>query len=121
MKSKFLVCATAVLAVAMFANLSVMPALAKPYQVTVVLKDEVTGKPLNDKWVVLIVHRGDGSDEFPINVTDEHGKAVFELSPGVEYTSFDVTLWPSGEVLDTNLSFKGQTSARVTLRCASTS
>jgi hypothetical protein len=117
MKSKFLVCATAVLAVAMFANLSVMPALAKPYQVTVVLKDEATGKPVTQMRVVLIIHKVSGDDDTPADFTDVHGKVVFDLTPGIEYTSFDVTLWPSGEVLDTNLPFKGKMSARVTIHC----
>lgn len=115
MRSKSLIYATAVLAVAMLANLSVTPALAKPYQVTIVLKDQ-DNKPINGMWVTLTVHKASGPDEYPSAPTDK-GKAVFSLTPGVDYVSFDVSIGPPPRViLETGLTLSKQYSARVTLQ-----
>ncbi len=61
---------------AMMLSLAVAPALAKPNEVTVVVKR--AGKPVFDTQVYI----KQGTLQTGVDLTDPHGKAVFTLGPG---------------------------------------
>ena len=79
MKSKYLFSILALAVVATSLSVSIVPALAKPYEVTVIVKSWSNGKPISGVYVALVSLSLDGPSLSGYQ-TDAHGKVKIPLN-----------------------------------------
>ena len=97
----------------MFANLSVMPALAKPYTVTIIVKDGTTNKPVSAGVGVYIEWRTLDVTYSNTYYTDSHGKINWFM--GIRDTPEYIVIKIGGTVVVDNvqLLLNNKNGARV--------
>jgi len=94
---------------AIMLNLTVMPVMAKPNTITVVVKD-VDHKPVNNAHVYIYVTGPDGSTSTDL-YEGTRGKYVFTFDDGKDYATYYVMV--NGQYAVPSAYLSNQDSARV--------
>ena len=118
MKRRIFFYSSAVLAIVMMMNMTVMPTLAKPNQVTIVLKSSIDGKPLPGRNLRLVVHTNIITARYEC-LTNDHGKAIFDIV-NTDFTiygcSLEIETTPGTFVqIREDLQLSKQNSTKITL------